>query len=145
MTRGSEVRLCPAAIPFLPCPANLTTATATSATPQVKVQVHEKVRNHLSQSHEAPAPIARAHPQPKSELLIPKCRLFAITPILAIIYSSWSASMTRGMAGVNTPVMANTNMRTHCETQTLSSEKLFWQAKNKNMKSCLGSFLSLNF
>ena len=53
--------------------------------------------------------------------------------------------MTRGMAGVNTPVMANTNMRTHCETQTLSSEKLFWQAKNKNMKSCLGSFLSLNF
>ena len=53
--------------------------------------------------------------------------------------------MTRGMAGVNTPVMANTNMRTHCKTQTLSSEKLFWQAKNKNMKSCLGSFLSLNF
>ena len=96
MTRGSEVRLCPAAIPFLPCPANLTTATATSATPQVKVQVHEKVRNHLSQSHEAPAPIARAHPQPKSELLIPKCRLFAITPILPIIYSSWSRSMTRG-------------------------------------------------
>ena len=65
------------------------------------------------ESHkEAPAPVARAHPQPKSELLIPKCRLFAITPILPIIYSSWSRSMTRGMAGANTPVTANTPNRT---------------------------------
>ena len=39
--------------------------------------------------------------------------------------------MTRGMAGVNTPVMANTNMRTHCKTQTLLSEKLFWKAKKQ--------------
>ena len=50
MTRGSGARQCPAAILFLPCPVNLTTATATLATHQVKVQAHEKVRNHLSQS-----------------------------------------------------------------------------------------------
>ena len=50
MTRGSGARRCPAAIPFLPCPVNLTTATATLATRQVKVQAQEKVRNHLSQS-----------------------------------------------------------------------------------------------
>ena len=50
MTRGSGARRCPAATPFLPCPVNLTTATATLATRQVKVQAHEKVRNHVSQS-----------------------------------------------------------------------------------------------
>ena len=55
MTRGSGARLCPAAILFLPCPVNLTTATATSATLQVKVQAQEKVRpDHLKS--QAPAP-----------------------------------------------------------------------------------------
>ena len=43
MTQGSVARLCPAVILFLQCRANRTTATATSATPQVKVQAQEKV------------------------------------------------------------------------------------------------------
>ena len=43
MTQGSVARLCPAVILFLQCRANRTTATATLATPQVKVQAQEKV------------------------------------------------------------------------------------------------------